>query len=260
MSNLKNNLFDIDGHIWIKKDDRGFIGPGRVELLQNIQIHGSISKAAKAMKMSYKAAWDSVDIMNKLSKKPLVTKITGGKGGGGTVITAHAKELIHAFNEISSLYRNYFEVLSDSFNEQLSDEIYEEPVFSRLHGLICEKQNIDENFELSIKLNSGQILTSIETKKFVIEKDLDIEDEVNFLIETNNIVLTKHVLENSARNLLKGNVTKILDNGINANICVDCGQGDIINSKITSASCKKLLLNLNDTVYAQFKAYNITII
>lgn len=254
------NLFDIDGHIWIKKDDRGFIGPGRVELLQNIQIHGSISKAAQAMKMSYKAAWDSVDIMNKLSTKPLVTKITGGKGGGGTVITAHAKELIHAFNEISSLYRNYFEVLSDSFNEQLSDEIYEEPVFSRLSGTIFGKKNIDENFELLIKLNSGQILTSIETKKFVIEKDLDINDEINLLIETNNIVLTKQPLENSARNLLKGHIIKINDNGINANISVNCGNEDIINAKITSASCEKLDLHPNDNVYAQFKAYNITII
>lgn len=253
-------LFDIDGHIWIKKDDRGFIGPGRVELLQNIQIHGSISKAAQTMKMSYKAAWDSVDIMNKLSTKPLVTKITGGKGGGGTVITAHAKELIHAFNEISSLYRNYFEVLSDSFNEQLSDEIYEEPVFSRLSGVIFEKRNIGENFELLIKLNSGQILTSIETKKFVIEKDLDIKDEISLLIETNNIILTKQPLENSARNLLKGHIIKINDNGINAHICIDCGNEDIINAKVTSASCKKLQLQPNDNIYAQFKAYNITIL
>ena len=99
-------LFDVDGNVWIRKDDRGFIGKGRVELLQNIQIYGSISKAAKKMKMSYKAAWDSVDIMNKLSNKPLVTKVTGGKGGGGTVITAYAKELIRAYLEVSSLYRN----------------------------------------------------------------------------------------------------------------------------------------------------------
>merc|ERR1711879_678955 len=98
---------NIDGNIWIKKENQNFIGRGRVELLQNIQIHGSISKAAKAMKMSYKAAWDSVDIMNKLANKPLVSKITGGKGGGGTVITSHAKELIQAYEEISKLHKIY---------------------------------------------------------------------------------------------------------------------------------------------------------
>jgi len=253
-------MFDVDGSIWIKKDNRGSIGRGRVELLQNIQIHGSISKAAKVMKMSYKAAWDSVDIMNKLSTKPLVTKVTGGKGGGGTVITAHAKEIIHAFEEVSSLYRNYFETLSNSFNEQIIDEEDDEPVFSRLKGVICNKINIKENYEISIQLDCGQILTSIESKKFVIEKDLDIKDEIQFLIETNNIVLTKEVRNNSARNVLKGKVVKIHDDGLNVNVSIDCGNDDIIHAKITSSSSKKLNIILDETVFAQFKAYNITII
>jgi len=254
------NIFDVDGSIWIKKDNRAFIGKGRVELLQNIQIHGSISKAAKEMKMSYKAAWDSVDIMNKLSNKPLVSKITGGKGGGGTVITSHAKELIHAFEEVSSLYQNYFETLSDCFNEKIVDDIEEDPVFSRLKGTIFEKTKTNNNYELSILLQSEQKLTSIETKKFIDEKDLNTGDEINFLIETNNIVLTKNVLNNSARNLLKGKVLKINDDGINANITIDCEKEDILYAKITSSSCKNLNINIDDTIYAQFKAYNITII
>ncbi len=253
-------MFDVDGSIWIKKDNRSFIGRGRVELLQNIQIHGSITKAAKSMKMSYKAAWDSVDIMNKLSNKPLVTKVTGGKGGGGTVITSHAKEIIHAFEEVSSLYRNYFETLSDSFNEQIVDEEDEEPVFSRLQGIICDKKNIKDNYEISIQLNCGQILTSIESKKFVVEKNLDIDDKINFLIETNNIVLTKEVLDNSARNLLKGKVVKINDDGMNSNITIDCGEDDVIHAKITTASSNKLNITVDKTIYAQFKAYNITIV
>ena len=255
------NIFDVDGNIWIKKDNRGFIGRGRIELLQNIQIYGSISKAAKQMKMSYKAAWDSVDIMNKLSTKPLVTKITGGKGGGGTVITSHAKELIQAYLEISSLYRNYFNTLSHSFNEHLQDEPYEEPIFCRLNGIICDKKNINESYELSIKLKSNQILTSVESRKFVIEKDLDIDDEINFLIETNNITLTKTTNHsNSARNVLLGKVIKINEMGINTNITLNCGNGDIINAKITTSSYKKLDIHLNDALFASFKAYNITII
>ncbi len=143
------------------------------------------------MKMSYKAAWDSVDIMNKLSQKPLVTKITGGKGGGGTVITSHAKELIQAYEEVSKLYKNYFQTLENSFNEQISDTSSQEPAFSRLSGIISMTKNVEDNYEISIKLKSGQTLTSIENKKFIIEKDFKVDDEVNFLIETDNIVLTK---------------------------------------------------------------------
>jgi molybdate transport system regulatory protein len=260
MKKRTNNIFDVDGNIWIKKDNRGFIGRGRIELLENIQIHGSISKAAKSMKMSYKAAWDSVDIMNKLSNKPIVTKIIGGKGGGGTVITSHAKELIQAYNEVSSLYRNYFQILSDSFNEQIADIISEEPTFSRLKGIICNLENINENYEVSIKLACNQILTSIESKKFAIEKDLQIDDEINFLIETNNIVLTKELTRNSARNSLLGKISSIKQDGINSNITIECGKNDTIHSKITSSSCSSLELKIDDEIYASFKAYNITII
>lgn len=260
MNETTNNLFDVDGNIWVKKDNRGFIGRGRVELLQNIQIYGSISKASKAMKMSYKAAWDSVDIMNKLSNKPLVTKVSGGKGGGGTVITSHAKELIQAYEEISSLYKNYFHTLSNSFNEQIDDNVQEEPAFSRLKGVILDKKNIADNFEVSIKLDGGQILTSIENKKFIIEKDLQIDDEINILIETSNIVLNKEAPTNSARNLLQGKIVSINDDGINSNITIECNEKDSIHAKVTTQSCKKLDLKINDKIYASFKAYNINIV
>ena len=255
-----NNLFNIDGNIWIKKDDRAFIGRGRVELLQNIQIHGSISKAAKAMKMSYKAAWDSVDIMNKLSNKPLVTKVIGGKGGGGTVITSHAKELIQAYSEISILHKNYFSTLENSFNEQINNTVDTEPTFCRLNGTISAMKNVDENYEISIKLKNGQILTSIENKKFVLERNLQLNDEISFLIETNNIVLTKKYQNNSARNKLTGKVISIHDDKINANIKIDSGENDIIHSKITTSSCQKLELKEGDKIYASFKAYNIIIL
>ncbi len=259
MNKLTNTIFDVDGNIWIKKENRNFIGRGRIELLQNIQLHGSITKAAKAMKMSYKAAWDSVDIMNKLSNKPLVTKVTGGKGGGGTVITAHAKEIIQAFGEIESLHKNYFQTLQNAFNEQIIDDHSEEPVFSRLSGTITKMNQINSNYEITIALQCGQELTCIESETFVQAKELTCDDEVQFLIETSNIVLTCDVSTNSARNLLLGVIESIHDDGINSNITINCDQ-DQIHAKITTASCQKLQLKSNDTIYASFKAYNINII
>lgn len=253
-------LFDIDGNIWINKDNRGFIGKGRVELLLNIQIYGSISKAAKQMKMSYKAAWDSVDIMNKLSNKPLVTKVTGGVGGGGTVITAYAKELIRAYEEVSSLYKNYFETLGNSFNSNLLDDTFEEPVFCRLTGVIHDKLNINDNYEITIKMKSNQLLTAIESKKFVVERALEIGDEITFLIETNTIVLTNNQNTNSARNTIEGKVLKITDDGINSTIKMDCGFEDVLYAKITSSSCQKLHIEIGNTIFASFKAYSINII
>ena len=67
--------------------DRGKIGSDRIQLLEAIHRNGSISKAAKVLGLSYKAAWDAVIAMNNLFPSPLVERQTGGKRGGGAVLT-----------------------------------------------------------------------------------------------------------------------------------------------------------------------------
>ena len=66
---------NVFARFWFEKDNKSYIGVGRAELLTRIANTGSISKAAKEMNMSYKAAWDSVDIMNKLSPSHLCNQI-----------------------------------------------------------------------------------------------------------------------------------------------------------------------------------------
>ncbi len=255
------NLFNINGNLWIKKEKKNFIGPGRINLLKNIQLYGSISKAAKEMKMSYKAAWDSVDIMNKLANKPLVTKVSGGKGGGGTVITSHAKELIKAYEEITRLHKNYFETLENSFNDQISETSSNEPSFCRLLGKIRDIKYSNESCEISIKLKNKQELTAIENKNFIEKRGLKINEEINLLIETDNITIIKEIKTNiSARNQLIGEIESINNDNINSNISINCKDGIIIHAKITSKSCKNLELKKGDKIIASFKAYNIIIL
>lgn len=66
-------------------------------LLERIKEHGSITKAAKSMEMSYRRAWDLVDSMNRQSKKPFVELATGGKGGGGARVTEEGEKAIRLF-------------------------------------------------------------------------------------------------------------------------------------------------------------------
>ncbi|HRO12074.1 winged helix-turn-helix domain-containing protein [Amaricoccus sp.] len=65
----------------------GRIGPGKVELLEQIAAFGSISAAARQMGMSYKRAWLLVEEMNRLFRKPVVDTKKGGERGGGAVLT-----------------------------------------------------------------------------------------------------------------------------------------------------------------------------
>lgn len=95
---------EIQGRIWIKEKGKNFLGYGKIELLERIAKNGSISKAAKEMRMSYKAAWDCVDAMNKLSQEPLVLTIKGGKNGGGAQITQKGQEMIEVFHQMREIH------------------------------------------------------------------------------------------------------------------------------------------------------------
>jgi molybdate transport system regulatory protein len=63
------------------------IGPGKVALLEQIGRTGSISAAGRALRMSYRRAWDLVEELNRSLGRPVVTTATGGAGGGGAVLT-----------------------------------------------------------------------------------------------------------------------------------------------------------------------------
>ena len=77
----------------IDLDPEGRIGPGKIQLLENIHACGSISAAGRAMDMSYKRAWDLVDEINRICRHAAVERQTGGKNGGGAILTPFGMSL-----------------------------------------------------------------------------------------------------------------------------------------------------------------------
>ena len=84
----------------IDLDDRERIGPGKIQLLEKIDEFGSISAAGRAMDMSYKRAWDLVDEINRICRQAAVERQTGGKNGGGAVLTAFGTSLVTRYRKI----------------------------------------------------------------------------------------------------------------------------------------------------------------
>jgi molybdate transport system regulatory protein len=68
-------------------NDEVAFGPGKADLLAAIADTGSISGAARCMKMSYRRAWLLVDVMNRCFREPLVLSAAGGSHGGGAQLT-----------------------------------------------------------------------------------------------------------------------------------------------------------------------------
>jgi len=73
------------------------LGPGKVELLEAVQEHGSISAAARSMAMAYRHAWDLIDDLNQYFGAPVVDTATGGRTGGGARLTPLGLEVVRRF-------------------------------------------------------------------------------------------------------------------------------------------------------------------
>jgi molybdate transport system regulatory protein len=78
------------------------IGPGKIALLEQIERSGSLSEAARVLKMSYRRAWLLLEDLNRTLGQPVTTASVGGAGGGGAHITAFGRHVTAVFREIEA--------------------------------------------------------------------------------------------------------------------------------------------------------------
>lgn len=73
------------------------IGPGKIDLLRQVDETHSISAAARALGMTYKRAWLLIDSLDQGFGRPVVETATGGKGGGGAMLTPLGRQLVERY-------------------------------------------------------------------------------------------------------------------------------------------------------------------
>jgi molybdate transport system regulatory protein len=73
------------------------IGPGKIDLLEHIEAHGSLSQAARELGMSYRRAWLLLDDLNRSLSEPVVSTAVGGVRGGGAQVTSAGRALVDAY-------------------------------------------------------------------------------------------------------------------------------------------------------------------
>lgn len=89
----------VRSKVWLEKDGKLFMGWGRATLLERIDELGSISAAARSMKLAYRNAWLWVEAMNRLAGKPLVEKATGGASGGYARLTEEGRRIVEEYKQ-----------------------------------------------------------------------------------------------------------------------------------------------------------------
>ena len=101
--------------LWLRVElgDGHRIGPGKVQLLERIAEHGSISAAGRSMQMSYRRAWLLVESINASFREPAVVTQQGGSAGGGAALNGRAIHVSAAGAMIDSLLATGFACVRD---------------------------------------------------------------------------------------------------------------------------------------------------
>lgn len=90
----------VKSKVWLEKDGKLVFGSGKMLILKTIRQTGSINKAAKKMKMSFRHAWSCICSAEKRLGVSLLIKVKGGRAGGGALLTNYAKGLIDKFEKL----------------------------------------------------------------------------------------------------------------------------------------------------------------
>ncbi|WP_116473561.1 TOBE domain-containing protein [Zobellella maritima] len=104
---------DLDILLSLNRRDTLFINPKRIRLLRHIHEQGSISQGARGAGISYKSAWDAIKAMNELAEQAVVSSETGGKGGGGAVLTPYGLRLLKIYDLLGQIERMAVTALQD---------------------------------------------------------------------------------------------------------------------------------------------------
>jgi molybdate transport system regulatory protein len=81
------------------------VGPGKITLLEHIGSTGSLSEAARKLKMSYRRAWLLLEDLNTSFQQPVARMSVGGKGGGGASLTPFGSDLVAAYRALEAQIR-----------------------------------------------------------------------------------------------------------------------------------------------------------
>ena len=92
----------------------------RLDILRRLRDAGSISEAARGAGVSYKAAWQAIEVLSNLAGAALVDKAVGGSGGGGARLTPAGEQLLDAAQLFAQARKNVFSLLEKRHGNALN--------------------------------------------------------------------------------------------------------------------------------------------
>lgn len=255
----------LDGAVWLTAGDAQLAGEVRMGLLRALADQGSITQAAKAYGMSYKAAWDAIDQMNTLAGEPLVERSTGGRGGGSSRLTAHGQRLVERYGQIDAAHRRFLQLL-DGASIDLDREFsllnvvnMKTSARNQFVGTVTAVRAGAVNDEIELTLSGGTRIVATVTRDSSQSLGLRPHMIAMALVKASSVMLATGLEDArvSARNQLSGTVASVTPGAVNAEVLLDIADGLQIAAIVTQGSSRSLGLQPGSRATALFDASSV---
>lgn len=257
----------IEATVSLKSETSPSIGRERIRLLQAVAREGSITAAAKAVGVTYKAAWDALDAMANLFGQPLLATRSGGSSGGGSALTPAGVKVIEAYARMEAEMARVMRALEPELAgsrikpiDLMSGFLMRTSARNALRGTIVSLQSERINAEVGVRVSEQTIIYASVTAESVRELGLCVGREAIVLIKAPFVMVALNdAAKTSARNAIGGTVLRCATSEINAEVVIDIGDGKTLAASISAHSAKALDISAGVKVRALFDSAHVII-
>ncbi|MBN9149780.1 TOBE domain-containing protein [Nitrobacter sp.] len=258
----------IEALVTLKSENVPAVGRERLKLLEAVAREGSISAGARAIGITYKAAWDGLDAMANLFGKPLLVSRAGGRAGGGATLTPTGHTVIEAFRRMEAEMVRVLRMVEPELAEAgvspldlVSGFLMKTSARNAIRGSIVKIVSDALSAEVEILISPETTIYSLVTHASMEELGLCPGRSVTLLIKAPFVAIAtgKTAPKTSARNCVRGTVNRCETSDVSAEVVLDIGGGKTLTSSITSHSAKSLGLSRGKSAFALFDAAHVIV-
>ena len=256
----------IEVRVTLRSDDVPAMGRERIRLLETVAREGSITAGARAVGLTYKAAWDALDAMANLFGQPLLATRAGGRAGGGAKLTPTGVRVIEAFHRLETEMARVMRALEPDFAgagvsplKLVSGLLMKTSARNALRGTITHVASDALIAEVAVAVSDDTTIYALVTNESLRDLGLCVGREAIVLVKASFVVIApgKIAPRVSVRNCLRGVVRRFETSAVNAEVVLDIGGGKTLAATITAHSAKSLGIALGKPVCALFDAAHV---
>jgi molybdate transport system regulatory protein len=235
------------------------------ELLRALETTGSLQKAARAAGYSYKGAWLVLETAANLARTPLVATATGGRGGGGSQLTAAGQALLQAWQLLRLRHAQFLHEQERWLLDQpqlaalLRRLAMKTTARNQFAGTITALHSAGTTGEVTLAIGNSLEITAALTQAALERLGCRKGQEAIALVKASEVVLVTDFAgyRLSARNQLAGTIARVNKGAVSSLVGLTLPGGMTLTAAVTNDAVDALGLAVGQAATATFKAYAV---